>query len=373
MILKNGCIFTEEGFRQSSIGVQNGKFVSVGKCDKEEILDLTGKYVLPGLIDIHGHGNSGYDFSTCDENGLRTMAVYLAKNGITSFAPASMTVSYDSLRTAYRHALHLNKNRAEKEAKVAGIHMEGPFFSYGKRGAQNPEYLKQPDFKAFKELFDSCEGLIKIVDVAPELEGAMGFIQEASELCTVSVAHTESDYEVASEAFEKGASHVTHLFNGMNGIHHRKPGVPLAALEKENVYAELICDGIHIHPSVIRMVFQLFAGRVVMISDALSCCGREDGIYDLGGLTVTLKGRKATLEDGTLAGSATNLFEMMKNAFSFGIPVEEAIRACTINPAKQIRASEQIGSIAVGKCADFLICDDEWNLESVYIEGQRIK
>ena len=148
MILKNGTIFTEEGFQEGSIGVADGKFLN-GNVEDGEVLDVTGKYVLPGLIDVHGHGNSGYDFSTCDENGLRIMAAYLAENGITSFAPASMTVSYESLKKAYGNALALHKNRKEKEAKVVGINMEGPFFSYGKRGAQNPEYLKLPDFEVF--------------------------------------------------------------------------------------------------------------------------------------------------------------------------------------------------------------------------------
>ncbi|MCQ2530504.1 MAG: N-acetylglucosamine-6-phosphate deacetylase [Lachnospiraceae bacterium] len=372
MILKNGTIFTEDGFQEGSIGVVEGTFVNAGSAEGE-VLDVTGKYVLPGLIDVHGHGNSGYDFSTCDENGLRTMATYLAENGITSFAPASMTVSYDSLKKAYGNALALHKNRKEKEAKVVGINMEGPFFSYGKRGAQNPEYLKLPDFEVFQDLYDSCEGLIKIADVAPELEGAMDFIKKASELCTVSVAHTEAGYDLALEAFAAGATHVTHLFNGMNGIHHRNPGVQLAALEKEQVFAELICDGIHIHPAVIRMVFQLFAGRVVMISDALSCCGMEDGEYDLGELRVTLRGLTATLDDGTLAGSVTNLFGMMKNVISYGIPAEEAIRSCTINPAKQLKMESEIGSIKEGKRADFIICDKDWNLEAVYIEGQKVR
>jgi len=373
MLLKNGYLFTEDGFKKKNIGVVDGKFVTADESADKNFLDVKGKYVIPGLIDIHGHGNSGYDFSTCDIGGLRTMASYLAENGITSFAPASMTVSYDSLKRAYKNALDVCNHREAMESRVVGINMEGPFFSYGKRGAQNPEYLKKPDFEAFKELYDSCEGLIKLVDVAPELEGAFDFIKKASELCTVSVAHTECDYELASNAFDEGATHVTHLFNGMKGIHHREPGVVLAALEKENVYVELICDGIHIHPSVIRMVFKLFEGRVVMISDALSCCGMEDGEYDLGELKVNLNGLRATLDDGTLAGSVTNLFGMMCNVISYGISPEVAIRACTINPARQIKMDDKIGSITEGKLADFIICDKDWNLESVYIEGQKVR
>ena len=337
-----------------------------------ELLDLQGCLVIPGLIDLHGHGNSGYDFSTCDLEGLKTMAGYLARNGITSFAPASMTMPYDRLERAFSNAASFGTEGSKGMARLVGINMEGPYFSRGKKGAQDPHFLKAPDYEGFRQLYDGCGGLIRIVDVAPELNGAMEFIRKASELCTVSVAHTEADYETVLEAFANGADQMTHLFNGMNGIHHRAPGPIGAAFDTPGIYVELICDGIHIAPSVIRMVFELFRGRVILISDALACCGMPDGRFLLGEQEVTLKDHRATLADGTLAGSASNLFDMLRNAVSFGIPLEEAILSATANPARQLGVADELGSIEEGKKADFLICSESLQLEAVYMEGDRV-
>ncbi len=368
----NGKIFDVKtlGYIEGGFSVEDGKFTKVCSCISEGE-DLKGKKIIPGLIDIHGHGNSGYDFSTCNLDGLKAMAKYLASNGITSFAATNMTAPFDALKDAYQNALYIHKNREENEARVLGINMEGPFFSYNKRGAQNPEFLAKPDVNIFNELNSSCEDLIKIVCVAPDTEGALDFISEASKVCTVSVAHTEADYDLTLKAFEAGATHMTHLFNGMVGIHHRNPGPVLAAHDTKKVYVELICDGVHINPAVIRAAFKLFEGRVVIISDSLACCGLEDGNYDMGGLNVNLKGLKATLDDGTLAGSVTNLYKMMKNAISFGIDEGEAIKSCTINPATQLGCADKVGSIEEGKAADFIVCDDDLNIEAVYIAGKK--
>ena len=372
MIYKNARIFKEDGtFERGNFTVEDGKFTSVDfGADPAEGIDLEGAQVIPGLIDIHGHGNSGYDFSTCDLEGLQTMTEYLASNGITSVAPASMTMPEERLEKAYANALALHKDR--HGARVVGINMEGPYFSYGKRGAQNPEYLKNPDFDEFMRLQDSCEGLIKIACVAPELPGAMEFIKKAKDICTVSIAHTECTYDTAREAFANGATQLTHLFNGMPSLHHRNPGPIAAGAEDENVYAELICDGIHVHPSVIRLAFKMFPGRIILISDALSGCGMEGGIYDLGGQKIIIDGPRATLEDGTIAGSVSNLFSMMKNAISFGIPEGDAILSATLNPAKQLGMEDRIGSISEGKYADFVVLDEEMDVKDVYVEGEAL-
>ena len=369
----NGKIFDVKTleYKEGGFSIENGKFTKVSSCIKDGV-DLRGKKIIPGLIDVHGHGNSGFDFSMCDLEGLKTMARYLASNGITSFAATNMTAPFDMLKSAYQNALYIHKNREENEARVLGINMEGPFFSYNKRGAQNPEFLAKPDINVFKKLNDSCENLIKIVCVAPETEGAMDFIKEVSGTCTVSVAHTEADYDLTLKAFENGANHMTHLFNGMVGIHHRNPGPVLAAHDTKDVYVELICDGVHINPAVIRAVFKLFEGRVIIISDSLACCGLSDGRYEMCGLAVNLKGLHATLDDGTLAGSVTNLYQMMKNAIKFGIDEGQAIKACTINPATQMKAANEVGSIDEGKAADFIVCDDDLNIEAVYIAGKKI-
>ena len=212
------------------------------------------------------------------------MARYLAENGVTGFAPASMTLPYDVLESAYLTAKRLRDEQPEDCAALLGINMEGPFFSEKKKGAQNGAYLRNPDWEAFEHLYEVSDGLIRIADLAPELPGAVEFTEKASKLCTVSVAHTDASYDEGRAVYEAGATHLTHLYNAMPGIHHRKPGVIGAASECEQVYAELICDGQHVHPSAVRMAFRLFPERICLISDALRCCGMPDGQYTLGGL-----------------------------------------------------------------------------------------
>ena len=373
MNFKNAYIFTEDfRFVPGGFSVEDGKFRDV-LLEKEDAVDLGGAYVIPGLIDVHNHGNSNADFSDGSWEGDVKMARYLAGVGVTSFAPATMTLPYAVIAKALEAGLRLHKEPLEGCARLLGVQMEGPFFSEKKKGAQNGEYLRRPDFEAFKELFDDSEGLISIVDLAPELEGSVEFVEKAKELCTVSIAHTDSDYDHAKAAIEAGVTHLTHLYNAMPPIHHRKPGVIGAASENEGVSAELICDGIHVHPSSVRMAFKLFgAKRMVLISDALRCCGMPDGEYELGGQQVFLAENVARLADGTIAGSATNLYDCMRNAVRFGIPKEDAIRAATWNPARQIHALDRVGSIANGKLADFVVCDAELNRKSVWLGGKQI-
>ena len=375
MLFKNARIFSKDfRFISGYFEVENGRFTRV--CEGEtaqEGIDLQSTLVLPGLIDVHNHGNSNADFSDGDYEGVKKMAAYLGANGVTSFAPASMTLPYDVLEKAFATAVKLHEEKPKGSAKLQGIQMEGPFFSEKKKGAQNGAYLRLPDFEAFRKLYEGCQGLIKIVDVAPELEGAAEFVSKAKDLCTVSIAHTDSDYDHAKAAIDAGVTHLTHLYNAMPPIHHRKPGVIGAAAESRQVRAELICDGIHVHPGSIRMAFSLFgAERIVLISDALRCCGMPDGTYELGGQAVYLKGKTCTLADGTLAGSVTNLFDCMRNVISYGIPAEAAVRAATYNPACALGLEKEIGSIAPGKCADFVVCGADFTRKAVYIDGEPV-
>ena len=367
MLYKNAYIFIDGTFQYGSFRIADGKFLEITDTQPEEGIDLQKAYVLPGLVDVHIHGAMGADFSDGDGAGLEKMARYLAENGITSFTPTSMTLPCEILEQAFATAEKLQIEQPAGCAHIMGIHMEGPFFSEKKKGAQNGAYLQKPDISAFEMLQN---GLIKIVDIAPELPGAAVFTQQAAKACTVSVAHTDANYEQAKAVFDSGATHLTHLFNAMPPIHHRNPGVIGAAAENKDVQAELICDGQHVHESAVRMAFRLFPGRIVLVSDALRCCGMPDGDYELGGQKIILQDGVAKLSDGTIAGSVTNLYTCMQNAVKFGISKEEAILSATLNPAKAIGTESQIGSIAPGKQADFLVCDENLNLKQVFLAGK---
>ena len=284
-----------------------------------------------------------------------------------------MTLPYEVLEKAFASARTFVDSKVEGAAALRGIQMEGPFFSEKKKGAQNGAYLKNPDFEAFRKLQEGCGNLVKIVDIAPELPGSVEFIEKAKELCTVSIAHSDADYDAAAAGVKAGVTHLTHLYNAMPPIHHRKPGIIAAAAENENVSAEIISDGEHVHPASVRLAFRLFgAERMVLISDSLRCCGMPDGEYELGGQQVFMKAGLARLADGTIAGSATNLFECMLRAISFGIQKEDAIRAASYNPARQIGALKEVGSIANGKVADFVVCDEDLTRKAVYLAGKKL-
>lgn len=373
MRYENGWIFADGRFARGGFSVENGRFAHVLEDVPGPAEDLDGALVIPGLVDIHVHGCAGADFSDGDYAGLVRMARYLARRGVTSFAPASMTLPYDALDKAFHAAARLRREGLADGARLMGIQMEGPFLSREKRGSQNPAYLRLPDWDRFLRLYDAAEGLLRIVDVAPELPGAVEFTRRASEKCRVSVAHTAAGYDQAAAVFDAGATHLTHLFNAMSGIHHRHPGPIGAASERENVTAELICDGIHVHPSAVRMAFRLFPGRICLISDALRCCGMADGSYSLGGQEILLSGGVARLTGGTIAGSAADLYQCMRRAVSFGIPREQAVWAATALPARVIGRESETGAIADGRAADFVICGGELEPEAVYLGGKRLE
>ena len=373
MRYENGWIFADGRFVRGGFSVENGRFAHVLEDVPGPAEDLDGALVIPGLVDIHVHGCAGADFSDGDYAGLVRMARHLARRGVTSFAPASMTLPYDALDKAFHAAARLRREGLADGARLMGIQMEGPFLSREKRGSQNPAYLRLPDWDRFLRLYDAAEGLLRIVDVAPELPGAVEFTRRASEKCRVSVAHTAAGYDQAAAVFDAGATHLTHLFTARSGIHHRHPGPIGAASERENVTAELICDGIHVHPSAVRMAFRLFPGRICLISDALRCCGMADGSYSLGGQEILLSGGVARLTGGTIAGSAADLYQCMRRAVSFGIPREQAVWAATALPARVIGRESETGAIADGRAADFVICGGELEPEAVYLGGKRLE
>ena len=376
MFYKNARIFCDDfTFRHGAFEVVDGKFGAIlPETVPEDAIDLGGATVIPGLIDVHSHGAAGFDFSDGDYEGLKAMAGYYAGVGVTSFAPASMTLPYDVLEKAFGNAKRLVAEQIPGLAVLRGIQMEGPYFSYKKRGAQNADYLKEPDFEGFKALYDSCDGLIRIVDIAPELPGAAEFTEKASKLCTVSVAHTDSDYDHAKATFDAGATHLTHLYNAMPPVHHRTPGVIPAASENAAVRAEIIADGYHIHPASVRLAFARFKDRMILVSDSGRCAGQEEGYtFDLGGQMAEIRGGVAKLVGtDTIACSAANLWQCLQNVLSWNVNEAEAIRAATYNPACAIGAEAVVGSIAEGKVADFLICSPDYSEKRVFLAGKEL-
>lgn len=346
-------------------------------------LDAAGLIVMPGLIDIHTHGCMGYDFCDGTQEALENIANYMLSQGITAFCPTSMTLPEEELARIFANAA-LFKERQDKGeiggAKLLGINMEGPFIAPEKIGAQNPQYLHKPDIAMFERLQKAAKGLIKIVTIAPELEGAMEFIDELHDEVHISIGHTNASYEIAMEAFYLGADHVTHMFNAMSSFNHREPGVVGAALDYRNIAAELICDGIHLHPATITFANRLFndehcEGLPVFISDSMEATGLADGQYELGKLPVTKLGNKATLTGtDTIAGSVTNLMECLRwTVNNTSLTLREGIRACTYTPALSLGMSSSYGSMGQGKYADLLLVDESLNIKHIIQNGKVIQ
>ena len=367
MIIRNVQIFSENRtFTQGDIIVYNGKFAETS-LQNEEIIDGHGWYAIPGLIDIHFHGCAGYDFCDGTEEALEKISAYEASVGVTGICPASMTIEESKLYQAMKNA---GEYTGHGGAKFEGIHMEGPFISEKKKGAQAAENIRTCDLELYQRLQEASGGQIRIVDIAPETVGAMPFIAAVKDEVVISLAHTTADYDTAMEAFSSGASHVTHLFNAMPPFHHRDPGVIGAAADTDECRVELICDGIHVHPAMVRAAFSLFGpDRIILISDSMRATGMPDGQYTLGGLAVNVAGNRATLvSDGALAGSATNLMDCVRIAVKeMGIPLETAVACATMNPAKSLGEYERYGSIAAGKKANVVLLDEELNVKKVLI------
>lgn len=369
MIIGNAKLFLDGAFQEGSLTFENGVITAVGPAQGPCDLDAGGKYLVPGFLDVHTHGAMNEDFSDGRPEGLPIMSRHYAAHGVTSFLATTMTLKEETLTPAM-HAIR-DFRRPADGAKCAGIHLEGPFLCYAKRGAQAAENLHEPDASMFHRLNEASGGMVRLITVAPEEEGAIPFIREVSQTCTVSLGHTTAGYETAMAAYGAGASHATHLFNAMPSFLHREPGVIGAALDS-GATVELICDGLHIHPAVIRATQKLFGDKLVIISDSLRCAGMPDGEYELGGQPVFLQGGVARLSDGTIAGSATNVYDCMLRAISFGIPREDAVRAATYNPARQLGCLDEVGSIRDGKQADFVICDAELNRREVWLAGEKL-
>ena len=388
LVIRNASVFQEDGsFEDKEIHIRDGIFVPADEeNDREEpaeIIDAGGLLAIPGLVDIHFHGCAGYDFCDGTEEAVRHIAEYKLNCGITSIVPATMTLPEETLGKIMENAARyvwkqeecgraFSSEKRFSGACLRGINMEGPFISPEKKGAQNPSYIITPDVRMFRRLQEKADGLIRFCDIAPELDGAMDFIRQLKDEVHISLAHTNADYETAIQAYHNGAVHLTHLFNAMPPFTHRAPGVIGAASENAGVFAEMICDGVHIHPSAVRAAFRLFGcDRICLISDSMMAAGLADGEYTLGGQAVTVRGNRATLSDGTIAGSVTNLMDCLRTAvLEMEIPLGDAIRCATVNPARASGLDSVCGSIAPGKCADLLLVDSSLNIHTIIFHGE---
>ena len=374
MIISGGKVFSGAGFDARDVYVEGGVFAEepIGECSPGQTIDASGCWVVPGLIDVHFHGAVGHDFCDANDEGIAAIARYEASQGVTALFPTTMTLPEERLVPIVSSIAE--HSGTDDEAAIVGINMEGPFISPGKVGAQNPSYVRGATMEEFERWQEAANGKIKLVDVAPEEPGNLEFIREAADRVRVSLAHMCADYETAAAAFDAGARHMTHLFNAMPGLHHRKPGVIPAALEA-GATPEIIADGVHIHPAMVRFAFSMFgAERMILISDSMEATGMPDGEYSLGGQAVTKNGSHATLHDGTLAGSATDLMGCMKVAATeMGLPLEVAVRAATENPARAIGVFDERGSLDAGKVADVVLLNADLNVAGVILRGKRIR
>ena len=374
MRITGGQVFDlEQGFVSRDVCFDGEKLEQSSTGGKT--YDASGCYVIPGLTDLHFHGCVGEDFSDATPDGLQKMADYELSRGVTQICPAGMTLGEDQLtRICENAAAHRAKNPGG--AELVGLHLEGPFLCKAKKGAQNEAFLHDPDPAMLHRLQQAAQGMVKLVTLAAEQPGALEFIRSAREDgITVSLGHTTADYDTACAAYEAGARQATHLFNAMPPFTHRAPGVVGAAFDHPQVKVELISDGVHIHPSVVRAVFQLFgAGRVILISDSLRATGMPDGRYPFGGQEIEVHGNRATMADdpNTLAGSVSDLMACMRSAVSFGIPLHDAVRAAAVNPAQVLGIFDRLGSLDVGKTANLAILDQDLNLKDVFFRGQLV-
>lgn len=362
-------------FKRTNFIVENGKFVEVDTSNNfaSQIVNLNGKFVIPGLVDVHTHGRVGYDFDDIPEDKIEQVRNSYADNGTTTIMATLASTPYDNYFKQIEKLKNSSKN--DTGCNIAGIHIEGRYLAESKRGAHATELLAKPSVKELDELLDAIMPLPAHVSEAAELEGSEEFIKEARMRgATISIAHSDATYEESMKAIEWGAVGFTHTFNAMRGLHHREPGTVGASLLADNAYSEFICDGFHINPVMIKLAARVKnLDKFVLITDSLSASGMPDGEYACAGIPVFVKNGQAINAEGAIAGSTIALIDGLRNLVKFtGMTVEEAIPCATINPCKMVNIDKDFGSISKGKSADFLIIDSKENLEieNVYIKGK---
>lgn len=371
MIFKN-CTFYNEFFEKEfgDIEVENGIIKQIGiiNGDGKDVNDMSGYTLVPGFVDVHIHGCGGGDACDAADESLDKITTELACHGVTSFCPTTMTLDSERLNKIVAHIAGYKS----KGAKIAGINLEGPFIAMSKKGAQNGDFVRGGTKDELDRLFDNSKELVKIITIAPEAFDSADFIKYASKKCTVAIGHSNADSNQCKAAIDNGITHATHLFNAMTPMTHREPGIVGTALDDERVMCELICDGGHINPIVLRNAFDILGeDRAIVVSDSMRGAGLGEGEFELGGQQVFVEknGKYAVLADGTIAASISNIHTEFKNLISYGIDFKTVLKSCTINPAKAIKEDDKIGSIQVGKCADLVFLNENLDIKEVYING----
>ena len=332
----------------------------------DEVIDVAGNFVAPGFINIHIHGCNGFDAMDEDFAALDGMKIFLPSTGVTSFLPTTMTMSVDRIKHALKNIRA--KSTASNGAKILGAHLEGPFISEKFNGAQDKKFIRRADFDIFAEFAN----VIKIVTIAPEELTDFDFIDRCREKkITVSIGHSAATYEDALQAIEHGASHITHLFNAQSGLHHRKPGIVGAALTS-NIFVELIADNVHVHPAAQKIVAKTKSrDKIILITDSVRACGIGDGEFEFGGQKIFVNGNLATLADGTIVGSVAKMIDVVENfSRNTEFSIAETVELVTKNPARELKIYDKVGSIEVGKAADFVIFDENFNVKRTIIDGK---
>ncbi len=367
MEFKNLKVYQPDGvFQTGGLTISGDRIVSAEPS--ADACDMGGLYAVPGLVDLHLHGCAGYDFCDGTHEAISAIAHYQAENGVAAICPATMAYPEHKLAAVMEAAASYVPDR--RDAALAGIHLEGPFVSAAKKGAQNGAYICRPDAELFRRLQQKANGMIKLCSVAPEVDGALDMIEQLAGEVRISLGHTGADYDTACEAFHRGARQVTHLYNAMQPFGHRSPGVVGAAADSDEVSVELITDGVHLHPAAVRASFRLFEGRIILVSDSMRAAGLPDGEYSLGDQAVTVRGSRATLQDGTIAGSVASLLDCVRCAVGMGIPLGEAVRSASTNPARAIGISHDYGSLEPGKLANVILLDEALEVHSIILRGQ---
>ncbi|CRK81453.1 N-acetylglucosamine-6-phosphate deacetylase [Neobacillus massiliamazoniensis] len=383
LLLVHGKAVVENEILESIyIFIENGKIQTIGPIQEvpshlrttETIEIAADQTIVPGFIDVHIHGAAGADTMDATTAALTTMAKALPAEGTTSFLATTITQKHENIEKALRNAADYKAQHNDVgQAEVIGVHLEGPFINKNRKGAQPEEYILNPDIELFARWQEIADRGIKLVTVAPELENGTEFVRYCNENGVIaSIGHTDATYDQVKTAVEAGAKQVTHLFNGMRGIHHREPGTAGSALLFKELMVELIADGIHVRPEVIKLVIgSKGADGMILITDSMRAKCLKNGVYDLGGQDVMVADGKATLADGTLAGSILKMKDSFKNTIEFAqISLLEAVKMTSVNSAKQLNIYDRKGSITVGKDADLTILSNDFEVDVTICRGK---